>query len=87
MGKNLFNLNQLIPGYFFIYSSIIEQYNEIMKLNNEQFNILRKISKESNVSQRKMAQDLGYSLGKVNYCLEMKNKVFERKFFLLISYQ
>lgn len=41
-----------------------------MKLNNEQFNILRKISKESNVSQRKMAQDLGYSLGKVNYCLE-----------------
>lgn len=41
-----------------------------MKLNDEQFNILRKISKESNVSQRKMASDLGYSLGKVNYCLE-----------------
>ena len=41
-----------------------------MKLNNEQFNILRKISRESNVSQRKMAKDLGYSLGKVNYCLE-----------------
>ena len=41
-----------------------------MKLNNEHFNILRKISRESNVSQRKMAKDLGYSLGKVNYCLE-----------------
>ena len=35
-----------------------------MKLNNEQFNILRKISRESNVSSRKMAKDLGYSLGK-----------------------
>ena len=47
-----------------------------MKLNNEQFNILRKISRESNVSQRKMAKDLGYSLGKVNYCLEaLKEKV------------
>ena len=41
-----------------------------MDLKNEQFNILRKISKESNVSQRKIAKDLGYSLGKVNYCLE-----------------
>jgi EPS-associated MarR family transcriptional regulator len=41
-----------------------------MKLNNEQFNILRKISKESDASQRKIAKDLGYSLGKVNYCLE-----------------
>lgn len=38
-------------------------------LNNEKFNILRKISKETNVSQRKIASDLGYSLGKVNYCL------------------
>ena len=41
-----------------------------MDLKNEQFHILRKISKESNVSQRKIAKDLGYSLGKVNYCLE-----------------
>jgi len=39
-------------------------------INNEQFNILRKISRETNISQRKIAKELGYSLGKVNYCLE-----------------
>ena len=44
-------------------------------LNNGKFNILRKISNEANVSQRKIARDLGYSLGKVNYCLkELKKK-------------
>ena len=37
---------------------------------------LRKISNETNVSQRKIARDLGYSLGKVNYCLDaLKKKV------------
>ena len=43
-------------------------------LNNEKFNILRKISNETNVSQRKIARDLGYSLGKVNYCLDALKK-------------
>ena len=41
-----------------------------MKLNDEQFSVLRKISKKSNLSQRQIAKDLGYSLGKVNYLLE-----------------
>ena len=41
-----------------------------MDLKIEQFNILRKISEDSKVSQREIARDLGYSLGKVNYCLE-----------------
>ena len=43
-------------------------------LNNEKFNILRKISNETNVSQRKIARYLGYSLGKVNYCLDALKK-------------
>ena len=43
-------------------------------LNNGKFNILRKISNETNVSQRKIARDLGYSLGKVNYCLDALKK-------------
>ena len=42
----------------------------MMKITNEQFKILRIISKESNISQRKMSEDLGYSLGKINYCLD-----------------
>ena len=31
---------------------------------------LRKISKSSDITQRKMANELGLSLGKLNYCLK-----------------
>ena len=37
--------------------------------------ILRKIDSDHNTNQRKMANDLGLSLGKLNYCLnELKKK-------------
>jgi EPS-associated MarR family transcriptional regulator len=36
----------------------------------DQFKVLRHINKKSNNSQRKMAVDLGFSLGKLNYCLK-----------------
>lgn len=46
-----------------------------MKLKDEHLNILRKISKDPNLSQRELAENLGLSLGKVNYCLvELKKK-------------
>ncbi len=46
-----------------------------MNLKNDQFEVLRKIHKSPNFSQRDMASDLGFSLGKLNYCLrELKNK-------------
>ena len=32
-------------------------------------NILRKINSDKDVSQRGLARDLGFSLGKLNYCL------------------
>ena len=37
--------------------------------NQDHLNILRTISKEPKISQRKMANQLGFSLGKLNYCL------------------
>ena len=41
-----------------------------MKKNNvDHFEILRKISKKPEVSQRELAEELGFSLGKLNYCL------------------
>ena len=41
----------------------------------EHFHILRNISKNNNNTQREMAKDLGFSLGKLNYCLnELKKK-------------
>lgn len=36
----------------------------------EQFNILRKVSRLAKTSQRDLSYKLGYSLGKLNYCLK-----------------
>jgi len=44
-------------------------------MKDKHFNILRKIHNKSSLSQRTLAKELGYSLGKVNYCLnELKKK-------------
>ena len=37
--------------------------------NQDQLNILLKIDKEKNTSQRQLANNLGFSLGKLNYLL------------------
>ena len=39
-------------------------------LKEEHFDILRAINKKSNISQRILARQLGFSLGKLNYCLK-----------------
>ena len=37
--------------------------------------MLRKVGKKSNLTQRKLASDLGFSIGKLNYCLKkLQNK-------------
>ena len=46
-----------------------------MKLNQDELNVLRKLQFNPNESQRKLATKLGFSLGKLNYCiLALKNK-------------
>ena len=40
------------------------------KKSEEKFEILRKISKKPQFTQRKLAKELGISLGKLNYCLK-----------------
>jgi MarR family transcriptional regulator, temperature-dependent positive regulator of motility len=41
----------------------------------DHFEVLRKIQKVPKNTQRKLAQELGFSLGKLNYCLKaLKNK-------------
>ena len=39
------------------------------KENQDQFNVLRKIHKKPESTQRELAKELGFSLGKLNYCL------------------
>tara|TARA_B100001057_G_C22207687_1_gene703316 strand:+ start:87 stop:383 length:297 start_codon:yes stop_codon:yes gene_type:complete len=40
-----------------------------MKENQDHFNVLRKIQNKPNSTQRELAKELGFSLGKLNYCL------------------
>ena len=42
--------------------------------NQDHFNILRKIQNKPQDSQRKLADELGFSLGKLNYCLKELHK-------------
>ena len=41
-----------------------------MKDDQDQFEVLRKIQKKPNSTQRELAEELGFSLGKLNYCLK-----------------
>tara|TARA_B100001765_G_C19186623_1_gene198984 strand:- start:90 stop:389 length:300 start_codon:yes stop_codon:yes gene_type:complete len=41
-----------------------------MKDNPDHFNVLRKIQKKPKSTQRELANSLGFSLGKLNYCLQ-----------------
>ncbi len=46
-----------------------------MEDDQDHFNILREIQKKPNSSQRELAKELGFSLGKLNYCLKaLQNK-------------
>ncbi len=43
--------------------------------NQDHFEVLRKIKSNPNSSQRELAVELGFSLGKLNYCLKaLKHK-------------
>ena len=42
----------------------------IMKDNQDHFDVLRKIQKKPESTQRELAEELGFSLGKLNYCLK-----------------
>ena len=46
-----------------------------MKNRQDHFEVLRKINNNPNSSQRELAEELGFSLGKINYCLNsLKDK-------------
>ncbi len=63
-----------------LYCSSIERYNVqylnvIMQDNQDHLNLLRKIKNKPESSQRKLADELGFSLGKLNYILNsLRNK-------------
>ena len=40
-----------------------------MKNNQDHFDVLRKINVKPDITQRELAEELGFSLGKLNYCM------------------
>ena len=57
-------------------NDIVQNMNNIKKEDEDNFAILRKIDQSSKISQREMARELGFSLGKLNYCIKaLKKKV------------
>ena len=51
-------------------NAIYVQYMNKDKDNQDHFNLMREIQKRPKTSQRDMAEQLGFSLGKLNYCLK-----------------
>jgi EPS-associated MarR family transcriptional regulator len=46
-----------------------------LKMKQDEFNTLRQVKNEPQSSQRQLAKNLGFSLGKLNYCLNaLKSK-------------
>ena len=53
----------------------VQLLNDMMRDNQDYLNLLRKIKKKPESSQRELAEELGFSLGKLNYCLKaLKSK-------------
>ena len=62
-----------------------------MSDEQDQFEVLRKIERTPDSSQRKLAQELGFSLGKLNYCLKalqkkdgLNFKIFKKRLIKLV---
>lgn len=70
-------LNTLVWFIFTVQklNAISVQLLNSMNNNLDHFNVLRKIRENPNSSQRELASKLGFSLGKLNYCLKaLKDK-------------
>jgi EPS-associated MarR family transcriptional regulator len=66
-------LKSIKAKFFFtvhVMNDIVQRMNNFNKNSEDHFKILRKIQKSPERSQREMASELGFSLGKLNYCLK-----------------
>ena len=56
-----------------MYISITGQKNNMLD-DQDHFNVLREINKSNKSTQRQLADKLGFSLGKLNYCIKALKK-------------
>ena len=57
------------------YNDAEIKYRKSLENDQDYFNLLRKIQRKPKSSQRELAKDLGFSVGKLNYCIKaLKSK-------------
>ena len=53
----------------------VQLLNDFINNNSDHLNVLRKLKKKPESTQSELAEELGFSLGKLNYCLKaLRNK-------------
>jgi EPS-associated MarR family transcriptional regulator len=55
-------------------NDLVRSIFEHMKNNPDQLDVLRAINNKTNITQREMANELGFSLGKLNYVIKALKK-------------
>ena len=61
----------------YLNDKVVQKMNKLSKNNQDELYVMRKIDENRNLTQRDLAEELGFSLGKLNYCLrELKKKGF-----------
>ena len=61
----------------YLNDKVVQKMNKLSKNNQDELNVMRKIDENRNLTQRDLAAELGFRLGKLNYCLrELKKKGF-----------
>ena len=64
----------------YLNDKVVQKMNKLSKNNQDELNVMRKIDENRNLTQRDLAEELGFILGKLNYCLrELKKKGFIKK--------
>ena len=49
-----------------------------MNNSDDHFEVLRRIQKKPETTQRELAEELGFSLGKLNYCIQALLKILKK---------
>ena len=71
--NSLANLISIYKMNLAVYLLKLNKENN-MQNNQDHFNVLREINSSSKPTQRQLASKLGFSLGKLNYCIRALNK-------------
>jgi|TARA_B100001093_G_scaffold444023_1_gene446727 EPS-associated MarR family transcriptional regulator len=53
----------------------LKKNNNIIKISEDNLKIMQMIEENGNISQRQLSKKLGFSLGKINYCISALTEI------------